>query len=347
MAKEKILVVQTAFLGDAVLTLPMIQFLKDRFKDSLLDVLCIPSTSELFSYSPFVNDVIIYDKKGIHKSFKSIFEIARFIKERNYTKIYSPHRSFRTAVIIYLTKIKSTFGFDNSSLKYVYKHLVHYDKNIHEVARNLKLAGFEVIEDNWKILPQVRVPTDAKNKIEKLIGNKKEKIAAVAPGSVWQTKVYPKEYFSKITEYLIKHGYFVYFIGGKEDQTLCEILQSEHPENSSSTAGNFSIIESIALLKNCSVLVTNDSAPTHLAMIADIPTLTIYCSTIPDFGFYPYNSQSNVISFDALKCKPCGIHGKNKCPIKTFDCGFNLHPDLINAKLYQILSSALTSFIRH
>lgn len=338
MAKEKILVIQTAFLGDAVLTLPLVQFLKESINDSVIDVVCIPTTSELFSHSPYVNDIIVYDKKGEHKSIKSFFEIARLLKERNYTKIYSPHRSFRTSALIYLTKVRSTIGFDNSSWKFVYKNLVHYEKNIHEVARNLKLAGLELIDDNWKILPEVNIPLEVENKIKKLISIDNKKIAAIAPGSVWQTKVYPREYYSKIAEYLIKRGYFVYFIGGNEDQTLCNSLQSEHRECSSSTAGLLSIIESITLLRKCSVLVTNDSAPTHLAMIANIPTLTIYCSTIPEFGFYPYNEQSNVISFSALECKPCGIHGKQKCPIKTFDCGFNLHPDLVDAKLNQILS---------
>ena len=51
------------------------------------------------------------------------------------------------------------------------------------------------------------------------------------------------------------------------------------------------------------------------------PVLTIYCSTVPEFGFYPYNKKSSYISFNDLNCKPCGIHGYEKCPIKSFDCG--------------------------
>ncbi len=100
----------------------------------------------------------------------------------------------------------------------------------------------------------------------------------------------------------------------------------------------FSIVESIELLKSAKLLISNDSAPTHMAMSAEIKTLTIYCSTIPEFGFYPYNKKSDSISFDDLKCKPCGIHGHNLCPIKTFDCAMNLLPEQIILKAEEMLS---------
>ena len=72
-------------------------------------------------------------------------------------------------------------------------------------------------------------------------------------------------------------------------------------------------------------------------MIADIPTLTIYCSTIPQFGFYPYNKKSDYLSFNELNCKPCGIHGHDKCPINTFDCGYKLMPEMVIEKIAKLL----------
>ena len=64
-------------------------------------------------------------------------------------------------------------------------------------------------------------------------------------------------------------------------------------------------------------------------MCVDIPVLTIYCSTVPQFGFYPYNSKSKYISFSDLECKPCGIHGYSKCPLNTFDCAKLLKPETV------------------
>ena len=105
-----------------------------------------------------------------------------------------------------------------------------------------------------------------------------------------------------------------------------------------SYAGKLNTIESISLIKACSLLICNDSAPTHMGMAAGTPTLTIYCSTVRDFGFYPYNENSDYISFDDLKCKPCGIHGHNKCPENTFDCGLKLLPDLVIEKINRLLN---------
>jgi len=338
-SKEKILIIQTAFPGDAILTLPMIQKLKEKYAESVIDVLCIPSTKEIFLNSSAVDNVIVYDKKSGQKSFRDLLMLIKKIQKKNYSKIYSPHRSFRSSIIVWLSKCKETYGFDNAALSFIYKHKIHYDKNKHEVERNLKLIKYDTSKNNWRIYPEIKFTEEIENKVEKLIQSITKKIIAVAPGSVWNTKVYPEEYYKLLVDYLISKNYYIFFIGGKDDQILCERLNKKFEENSFSLAGKLSIVETIAFLKKCSLLICNDSAPTHMAMAAQIPALTIYCSTVPEFGFYPYNSISDFISYDGLKCKPCGIHGHKKCPINTFDCGYLLTPDMVIEKVNNMLSA--------
>ncbi len=332
--QEKILVIQTAFLGDAVLTLPMIQKLKEKYSTYEIDVLCIPQSKELFQHSKSVKDVISYDKRGEQKSFLSFLKLVLLIRKKKYSHIYSPHKSFRSSLIIYLSGVGSTVGFDNASISFIYSILVKYIKEKHEVARNLDLIGFDTSNDNWKILPIVEIDPSLESNTERIIRNiTSKKIAAIAPGSVWRTKIYPRESYIEIIKYLIKMNYFVVLVGGKDDELLCSGIEKEFLESVKSFAGKLNIIESVSLLKKCSVLISNDSAPTHLGMIANIPTLTIYCSTIPDFGFAPYNDKSKYVSYDALSCKPCGIHGRNECPIQTFDCGYKLLPQIVFSSL--------------
>ena len=126
-------------------------------------------------------------------------------------------------------------------------------------------------------------------------------------------------------------------LGGKDDELLCKGVEREFMDSVKSFAGELNIIESVSLLKKCSVLISNDSAPTHLGMLANIPTLTIYCSTVPAFGFTPYNERSNYVSFDDLSCKPCGIHGYNQCPIQTFDCAYKLLPQTVFSSLDKMI----------
>ncbi len=335
---QKILIIQTAFIGDAILTLPMIQKLKDLYPENEIDVVAIPSTGEIFSASPYVKNVLILDKKGKEKSFFALFKFIKRLKANNYIAAYSPHRSFRTSLIILLCGIKETYGFSNSSLKHVYKHLVKYEPAHHEVRRNLELTGLRINGNDWKILPLISGVNMA-SAVDDFIARNihSDNIAAVAPGSVWNTKIYPSEYYNEIINYLNKKGFHTIIIGGGKDKELCDSIREKNRESTTSAAGIFSITETIELLKRTKILISNDSAPTHMGVCAGIPVLTIYCSTIPDFGFYPYNEKSSYISYDDLPCKPCGIHGYIECPIKTFACGYKLKPQLVKNKLEEML----------
>ena len=340
MKIERILIIQTAFLGDAVLTLPMIEKLKEVFPKSVIDVMCIPKTKEIFEVSPFVNEIIVIDKKKEHKSLLKLYSFSNEIKKRLYTKIFSPHRSFRTSFIVANSGVRETHGFSNSSMPFVYKNIVKYKTDVHEVQRNLDLIGYEYDHQNWRIVPKLKEISSIQQKINEYLSkrNIKGKLIAIAPGSIWETKKYPENFFKEIIGHFSNRSYKIIIIGGEADKDICERLASGHEQNIFSTAGHFSIPESIELLKYVKLLLTNDSAPTHLGVCADIPVLTIYCSTVPEFGFYPYNSKSSYISFNDLECKPCGIHGYDKCPLSTFDCGYKLIPNQVIIKMEEMLS---------
>ncbi len=340
MNNEKILFIQTAFPGDAILTLPAIKKLKEFFLDSVIDVLCIPTTKEIFEASPFVDSAIVLDKKGAQKSLIQTYKFIKQLKLNNYTRVYSSHRSLRTALIVLLLEIRESFGFDNSSLMHVYKNLIAYDINKHEVQRNLDLVGFDYDEKSWKIIPEIIGDEPALSKIDSYLNQHQlnNGFIAVAPGSVWNTKKYPAEYYEEVIKYFVDKKNKVVLIGGDSDKLLCENLTAQFSENVFNSAGNFTIVESIELLRHAKLLISNDSAPTHMGVCADINVLTIYCSTIPGFGFYPYNKNSTYVSFDDLKCKPCGIHGYDVCPIKTFDCGKKLLPTEVISKAEAILN---------
>lgn len=339
--EKKILIIQTAFPGDAILTLPFIQELKKKNTGYSIDVLCIPSTIEIFAASPYVSNVISLDKKGKQKS---VFDFLRFIKElkaNNYEIVYSPHRSVRSALIALNLSAKESYGFENSSLKYAFKNTVKYDYSAHEVKRNLEFVGGDYSGDKWRIIPEIAIPKDSEIRVKKFLSdNHIKKFITIAPGSVWETKKYPVDYFSKIASHFIESNYQIVLVGGINDKNLCDNIKKDLENNVFMTAGEFSFIDTIELLKSTSLLICNDSAPTHLGVCANIPVLTIYCSTSPRFGFYPYNAKSDYISYDALNCKPCGIHGFNHCPTGTFDCAKLVSPEYVIQKAEIILANA-------
>jgi len=339
--EKKILVIQTAFPGDAILTLPLIQELKKKRPEYLIDVLCIPLTAEIFLASPHVNSVFPFDKKDKQKSVFAFINFIKKLKSNNYEIVYSPHRSLRSALIALNLSAMETYGFENSSLKFAFKHTVKYDPAAHEVKRNLEFMESDYSDDKWKIIPEIRVTAESKKKVQIFFSeNKINKFITVAPGSVWETKKYPLEYLKEIINYFISRKYQIILVGGAKDKLLCEDLRNGNEEVVYNAAGDFSFIETVEILKGTSLLICNDSAPTHLGMCADIPVLTIYCSTASKFGFYPYNNKSAYISIDNLLCKPCGVHGYDHCPTGTFDCAKLLLPNLVIEKAEKLLLNA-------
>ena len=330
---KKILIIQTAFPGDAILTLPMIQRLSELFPASEIDVVAIPSTAEIFKSSPHVRKVFVYDKRGENKSILSLFKFAARLRKNNYDLLYSPHRSFRTSMLVYLSGIKNSTGFNISSFSRVYRTRIKYERSLHEVQRNLTLIGDS--NPDWKIKPEMVLPN-----VEHLLPKGyRSKLLALAPGSVWETKKYPLDYFRELVKKMTDKNYFILLLGSREDFKICEELNITPGKNTWNFAGELSIVESTSILSNCDLLISNDSAPTHMGMAADISVLTLYCSTIPEFGFYPYNSKSFSLSYNNLKCKPCGIHGYKKCPEGTFECAYQLKPEIVFNKIMEILNS--------
>ncbi len=333
----KALVVQTAFLGDAVLTLPLIEKISKKLPEADIDVIALPAAASVFSLSPYVNRIIPFDKKGEGKSFSATLKFAKKIRDEKYDIVVSPHRSARSAIISRISGAPKRISFDTAALSFLYTDLATYNKGDHEVKRNLSLFAYEDEIEDWRKLPEIIISERDKEKVREILRRENiTNLILLAPGSVWETKKYPAKYFKEIAKRFSDNGFNVGLIGGNEDKKLCSEISSFAQDSVLNFCGKLTIPQSVELLKNAEMLMTNDSAPTHLGVIAGVKVLTIYTSTIPEFGFYPYNEGSSFVGID-LECKPCGIHGKTKCPLGHFNCGNNLTPGKVIEKAEYIL----------
>ena len=83
------------------------------------------------------------------------------------------------------------------------------------------------------------------------------------------------------------------------------------------------------LLRRSDLLISNDSAPIHIASAFDTYILAIFGPTTRDLGFFPYSRNSTVIEHHNLPCRPCGLHGGNRCPKKHFRCMLEITPQRV------------------
>lgn len=323
---KKFLVVQTAFIGDVILTLPLVQLIRENILDAHIDFLTISRSAEVLKNHPDINSVIIYEKHNEDKGIEGFKRILKTLKQKNYDIAIVPHRSFRSALLVYSAGIPIRIGFDRSAGRFLFTDIIQYEYSIHEIERNISLLKtlFEIPVDT-KVYPKLYPDISDIKRVEKILAEQNiqhdNKFICVAPGSVWNTKRWTKEGYIELIAKLIKKDYIIFLIGSRSDFELCDfICKCVNNSKVINVSGELSILQSAELIRQSVLLISNDSAPVHIATAVGTPVIALFGPTTPRFGFYPYRERSRVIEVNGLKCKPCRIHGSRKCPTGKFEC---------------------------
>jgi|GEM_PF-405939 len=160
-------------------------------------------------------------------------------------------------------------------------------------------------------------------------------LLALAPGSIWGTKRWP--HFPALAARLAPL-YRLVVVGGADDNALAaEIARASGPERVINATGKLSLLASTELLSRCAALVTNDSAPQHLASAAGTPTLSIFGPTAPEFGFGPLAPRHATVGNQSLTCRPCHPHGPEVCPLGHWKCMRELEVEQVSRALNSLL----------
>lgn len=338
---RKILVFQTAFLGDVVLTLPFAQVLHREFPEAQIDFVSTPRASAILRNHPAIHSVLEYDKRGKERGLHGILSIARRIAARRYDVGLVLHRSLRSAAAVWLSRVPVRIGFSTSAGRSLYTDIVPYEKSHHEIERNLAFLKKLGIEFRGKELPSLFPSESDAATVDRYLRENgiggSGPVVAFAPGSVWNTKRWPSDRYARLMKKLSERGMDVVLLGGAEDERLCAgIKEASGVKNGRVTAGKFSVLQSAELIRRCRALVTNDSAPMHLAVAMRTPVVAIFGATVPSFGFAPSGERDVVVEIGGLECRPCSIHGGDECPIKTFDCMMRIGVDEVFEKVMRL-----------
>ena len=320
---SRILIIQTAFLGDVILCTPLIKAARKLFPNSFISFLLIPETKNVLENNPHLNEILVYDKRGKEKGLKNFIKQVRRIKKKDFDLAIIPHRYIRSALLAYLAGIPQRIGFDKGTGSFLFTHKVTYQNDLHEVDRNLRLVkdfSHDLSDGAPELFPSPEDFSYASQLLQDAGVKENDRIVGIAPGSVWATKRWLPERFAQVSDLLTKEaGSKVVFLGSKQDERLCLEIATFMEKQPVILAGKTNILQSAAVISKCQVILSNDSAPVHIASAMKRPVVAIFGSTIPEFGFGPYGEDYTIIE-KKMECRPCGIHGKNRCPKKHFRC---------------------------
>jgi heptosyltransferase-2 len=317
------LVIQTAFLGDVVLTTPLLTALAGRFGP--VDVVTTPAAAVLLEGHPAVAEVVRYDKRGADAGLVGLWKLGRRLRGRRYARAFLPHRSLRSSALALLSGAPERTGFADGTGAVTYTSRVPRPRDGHEVARLLALAGGPAALAAQPTLGLTGADREAAARWMHERGIAAG-FVAMAPGSIWGTKRWPgyRELAGTIEGPIV-------VVGSADDAGLAEAITREAEGRAWSAAGDLGLRASAALLEHASVLVTNDSAPLHLASAVGTPVVAVFGPTVPEQGFGPRGLRDTVVQLAGLACRPCGAHGPHVCPLGHHRCMVELSVERVAA----------------
>ncbi len=328
---KHILVIHTAFIGDVVLVTPLIVDLKRLYPDASIDVMVTLRARPILDCDPHVDGVIVFDKRGKDAGLRGFMRMASRVRREGYDWVVSPHRSLRSALLAWWSRAPIRIGFDTSAGRFLFNKVVAYRSDLHEIDRNrLLLSTWEEVTDPASLC--VHVCESDRQQVDSVLKTTSFqhglKTVALAPGSVWQTKRWPLNYFQALVGLLVDDPLNIILLGGTEDRELTDQIAHLWPERVINLAGGLSLRESAEVIRRSTTLVTNDSAPMHLGAAVKTPVIALFGPTVPSIGFAPQGDQHIIIE-KQLDCRPCSRHGGPRCPLKHHNCMRDLSPRMV------------------
>lgn len=318
---KRVLIIQTGFLGDLILSTPLIRATKRAFPSARLFLLSIPSVAGALAHNPNLAQVITYDKRGEDRGFKGFVKVGKRLREVGFDLALIPHRSLRSALLAKCAGIRERIGFDRSAGFFLLTKRVTYRGGIHELERNLSLLhplGVRPRPTPPELFPSDEEKKGAEAFLEEAGLSPQDGLVGISPGSFWPSKRWPKERFAQLGRRIVENGGEVLLLGSSRERCVCEAISSLMGEGAIVAAGKLSLLESTWLLTKCRVLVANDSAPLHMASAMGTPVVALFGPTVPEFGFGPWG-QGEIVQRN-LTCRPCSPHGPLRCPRENWDC---------------------------
>jgi heptosyltransferase-2 len=328
------LVIQTAFLGDVVLTTPLLAALAARHGP--VDVVTTPAAAPLLETHPAVRRVVPYEKRGRDRGWAGLRGLARRLRTERYERAYLPHRSLRTAALALLARVPARIGF-HDGWPFFYTEVRRRPSGGHEVDRLLALAEQPVSA----YAPTLHPTPDDERAVTAILAaaglTEGAPFVALAPGSIWGSKRWP--HYGELACRLAARVPVV-AVGGQEDAPLGDeivgavrAVRAVGAVGAVNTCGKLTLRESAALIARARVLVTNDSAPLHVATAMGTPIVAVFGPTLPEFGFGPIRSGDVALGVAGLDCRPCSRHGPPRCPLGHHRCMRDLGPEVVAAAI--------------
>ncbi len=289
------------WLGDAVMSLPTLTSLRSMHPKAHIAVLTRRWLGDLYRAAP-VDEVLAYDTwlQGVRVAKKSKFDTALILP-----------RSFSSAFMLFTARVPRRIGYRGEARSAMLTDAVARDKallkihRVHYYHHLLKSLG----DPPAVTAPKIDLPADARDWAAQALGG--DGWLGVNPGATYGAakQWFPDRFIAVIKRLKMK----TVVVGGTGDAELATRMAKE--TGALNLAGKTTVLQSAAAIARCSLFLTNDTGPMHLADAVGTPIVAIFGPT--DWVATPPFGKKHVIVRKEIECAPCM---KRLCPLKHHNC---------------------------
>lgn len=328
-----ILIIKLSAIGDVIHALPVSRAIKQASSGSRITWIVEKAAYPLLTNNPDIDEIILFDKP----KFKSISGIVRNsptlmkeLRSRRFDLALDLQGLAKSAAIAWMSGAPKKLGYCNmrEGSGLISKPVHGPNRDGHVVERYLDVAraiGCKVDKPEWVINTTVEEEKAAEAVLRNVGLDIDSKYIVIAPGTNWESKCWPPEFFSQLADRISQETALpIVIIGAAKDRKLAEEIQSRSRARMCDITGQTSLRELAFILRKSRLFIGGDTGPMHLAVAMGTPVVALFGPTDPKRNG-PYGSK-NIVVTSHLPCAPCF---KKSCA--TAECMRSISPEMVFA----------------
>ncbi len=283
---QHILVVNMNWLGDVIFSVPIFKALKEKYPQSKVSCLAVPRVKEILECIEGVDEIIVYEEEGRHKSFWGKLSLIAQLRRGRFDAAFLLHRSLTRALLVYGAGIKQRIGYDTKGRSpFLTRAIAEPKEKLHRSDYYLKvIEDFGVTVNDRRCV--LKVDAQAKSKVEGILkkeGLLDQPLMVIHPSGNWDLKRWPMRNFSVLIQRVMEQGKWkVVLTGSADDQKLVNTIVKDLPLKPVILTGTLSLKELMALMQQAALVISGDSGPIHLASGVGTRVIGLFGPTRPE-----------------------------------------------------------------
>ena len=332
------------FMGDVILTTPLIRALKKGLPHARLIYVTEPPFGQLLQNNPHVDEILLFDRKYVDslpvwKGFREQVKFLSQLRKRHCKVAVDLLGLPRTAFQLYWSRAPIRIGGDFRYRKHLYTHLFPVDRSYWKTAIDfyLNILKFFDLPDagqETEVFVTEKEKSWARSYLQKQGFDLTRPIVGLHPGGTWPAKLWPWNSFAELAIRLATElGVQVFLTGGPNDQEILDRVAKRAGKHAF-RGKVFHLRHLAAILSLFSIFVSNDCGPMHLAPAVGTPTIGIFGPGEPDIWFPYSKDKGHQFLYKQVSCSPCH---HDFCPIDHI-CMTSIQVEEVFEKIKQSLA---------